>query len=222
MLFSCRGESLALEDLGESLESHDGFCFLSVFFLFLSGTCSSLSLSRKKKKKTKKTTKNRWSEKGNSSSSLSLTVVGHFVASFVHAEKVQVADALELAARHAVDRVFGEVCRLELGRTAVVEVFDDKLAAVPVADPVWGARVSVIPKCHPTAHAPYKRGGGGLFKNQGWYSYRDHPPKSGRSRRSARQTPAPGGKNGPRHQSRRFWRTGRSGTLSTSTGRRWP
>lgn len=58
------------------------------------------------------------------------------MASLVHTEEVQVADALELTAGHAVDSVLGEFCGLELGRVAVVEVVDNKLASVPVADPV--------------------------------------------------------------------------------------
>lgn len=67
------------------------------------------------------------------------------MTSFVHAEEVQVADALELTARHAVDSVLSEFRSLELSRVAVVEVVDDELAAVPVADPVWRACQSMSP-----------------------------------------------------------------------------
>lgn len=93
------------------------------------------------------------------------TVVGHFVAGFVDAEEVQVADALELAAGHAVDSVLRKFRGLELSRIAVVEVVDDELASVPVADPVCTDPVLV--PCLSSRHGEEN-------------TYQGHRPRSGR------------------------------------------
>lgn len=69
------------------------------------------------------------------------------MASLVHTEEVQVADALELAAGHAVDSVLSKFRGLELSRVTVVEVVDNKLASVPVADPVCVKFLSARSSC---------------------------------------------------------------------------
>lgn len=73
-----------------------------------------------------------------------LTVVGNFVASFVHAEEVQVANRLELAIRLAIDGVLGKLRGLELGAVRVVDGVNHELATVPVANPVCKIIVLVM------------------------------------------------------------------------------
>lgn len=66
-----------------------------------------------------------------------LTVVWDFVAGFVDSEEVQVTNTLELTSRDTIDSVLGKFGGLELSRVGVFEVVHNKLASVPVANPVY-------------------------------------------------------------------------------------
>lgn len=93
------------------------------------------------------------------------------MAGLVDTEEVEVVDGLELTTGDTVDGVLRKFLGLELGSTAIVQVVDDKLATVPVADPVCGekqlASGGLLHACH-----RHHQGQGG--------SYQGHQPKSGR------------------------------------------